>query len=268
MLKFILNKSFLTHVAIAIIVVLLGIWILLKFIDGYTHNGQTITVPSLSGLTPSEIEEVLQDKNLRFEIIDSVYVEKSEKGVVLDQFPAADDLVKENRTIYVTVSKIIPPKIAIPDVVDMSQRLAVAKLESYGLKVGRLDYTPSECLNCVVKLSMRGKEVHPNDLVDKGSTIHLTLGSGTSNEKVLVPYLVNLSKQEAQVKLQSSFLNMGAEIYEDCKTSADSLSAKVYKQSQTANSTINMGNSIDIWLTCDPSKVNYNPPSESINNEE
>jgi hypothetical protein len=61
---------------------------------------------------------------------------------------------------------------------------------------------------------------------------------------------------------------MGAEIYEDCKTSADSLSAKVYKQSQTANSTINMGNSIDIWLTCDQSKVNYNPPSESINNEE
>lgn len=268
MLKFILNKSFLTHVAIATTIVLLAVWVLLQFIDSYTHNGQTITVPSLSGLTPTEIEEVLQDKNLRFEIIDSVYVEKSEKGVVLDQFPAADDLVKENRTIYVTVSKIIAPKIAIPDVVDMSQRLAVAKLESYGLKVGRLDYTPSECLNCVVKLNIRGKEVRPNDLVSKGSVINITLGSGTSNEKVLVPYLVNLSKQEAQSKLQESFLNMGAEIYEDCKTTSDSLSAKIYKQSQSANSAINMGYSIDVWLTCDPSKVNYNPPTDSLNTAE
>jgi len=97
MLKFIFNKSFLTHVAIAIAVVLLGVWILLKFIDGYTNNGQTITVPSLSGLTPSEIEDVLKDKNLRFEIIDSVYAEKAEKGVVLDQFPAADDMVKRKQ---------------------------------------------------------------------------------------------------------------------------------------------------------------------------
>ena len=265
MLKFIFNKSFLTHVAIAIAVVLLGVWILLKFIDGYTNNGQTITVPSLSGLTPSEIEVVLKDKNLRFEIIDSVYAEKAEKGVVLDQFPAADDMVKENRTIYVTVSKVIPPKIAIPDVVDMSQRLAIAKLQSYGLKIGRLDYTPSECLNCVVKLNIRGKEVRPNDLVSKGSVINLTLGSGTSDEKVLVPYLVNLSKQEAQSKLQESFLNMGAEIYEDCKTTSDSLSAKIYKQSQTANSAINMGYSIDVWFTCDPSKINYNPPADTLN---
>lgn len=265
MLKFIFNKSFLTHVAIAIAVVLLGVWILLKFIDGYTNNGQTITVPSLSGLTPAEIEEVLKDKNLRFEIIDSVYAEKAEKGVVLDQFPAADDMVKENRTIYVTVSKVIPPKIAIPDVVDMSQRLAIAKLQSYGLKIGRLDYTPSECLNCVVKLNIRGKEVRPNDLVSKGSVINLTLGSGTSDEKVLVPYLVNLSKQEAQSKLQESFLNMGAEIYEDCKTTSDSLSAKIYKQSQSANSAINMGYSIDVWFTCDPSKINYNPPADTLN---
>ena len=181
MIKFLLSKTFLVQLAIAFVVISLAIWSLFQYVDSYTHNGQTITVPSLNGLTIAEVEELLKDKNLNYEILDSVYLEKAEKGVVLDQSPEGDDLVKENRTIYITVSKITPPKISLPDVVDMSQRLAVAKLESYGLKIGRLDYTPSECLNCVVKMSVRGKQVFHQDLIAKGSTINLTLGSGTSN---------------------------------------------------------------------------------------
>lgn len=247
---------------LAITVISISIWLLLNYIDGYTHNGQTITVPSLKGMNMKEVEELLIDKKLKFEILDSVYVEKAEKGVVLDQSPDENDLVKENRTIYVTISKVIPPKISLPDVIDMSQRLAVAKLESYGLKIGRLDYIPSECLNCVVKMSIKGKPVFPDDLIAKGSTINLTLGSGTSNEQVLVPYLINLSREEAISTLQQSFLNIGAEIYEDCKTKVDSMSAKVYRQSpiRTSENVINMGSSVDIWLTKDASKINYNPP--------
>ncbi|MGE0561515.1 MAG: PASTA domain-containing protein [Flavobacteriales bacterium] len=262
MLKFLFSKQFLIHVVLAIIVVSISIWLLLKYIDGYTHNGQTITVPSLNGMTVTEIEAMLADKNLKFEILDSVYVEKAEKGVVLDQSPEGNDLVKENRTIYVTISKVIPPKISLPDVVDMSQRLAVAKLESYGLKIGRLDYIPSECLNCVVKMSVKGKQVFPEDMIAKGSTINLTLGSGTSNEQVLVPYLINLSREEAISMLQETFLNIGAEIFEDCKTKADSISAKVYKQlpNRSSNNVINMGASVDVWFTNDPSKISYNPP--------
>jgi beta-lactam-binding protein with PASTA domain len=263
MLKFILSKTFLIQLAIAFVVISILIWSLLKFIDGYTHNGQTITVPSLKGLTVTEVEELLKDKELNYEILDSVYLEKAEKGVVLEQSPESNDLVKKNRTIYITVSKITPPKISLPDVVDMSQRLAVAKLETYGLKIGRLDYTPSECLNCVVKMSVRGKQVFPNDLIAKGSTINLTLGSGTSNEQVLVPYIINETKEEAINSLQSTFLNIGAEIYEDCKTKADSASARVYRQSPTGRSVTNMGSSVDVWLTNDASKVNYNPPTES-----
>ena len=263
MLKFILSKSFLIQLAISFVVISILIWSLLKFIDSYTHNGQTITVPSLKGLTVTEVEELLKDKDLDYEILDSVYLEKAEKGVVLEQSPESNDLVKKNRTIYITVSKITPPKISLPDVVDMSQRLAVAKLETYGLKIGRLDYTPSECLNCVVKMSVRGKQVFPNDLIAKGSTINLTLGSGTSNEQVLVPYIVNETKEEAINSLQSTFLNIGAEIYEDCKTKADSASARVYRQSPTGRSVTNMGSSVDVWLTNDASKINFNPPTES-----
>lgn len=263
MIKFLLSKAFLVQLVIAFVVISLAIWSLFQYIDSYTHNGQTITVPSLKGLTITEVEELLKGKNLNYEILDSVYLEKAEKGVVLDQSPEGNDLVKENRTIYITVSKITPPKISLPDVVDMSQRLAVAKLESYGLKIGRLDYTPSECLNCVVKMSVRGKQVFYQDLIAKGSTINLTLGSGTSNEQVLVPYIVNATKDEAIAKLQETFLNIGAEIYEDCKTEADSASARVYRQTPNGGNTINMGASVDVWLTNDASKINYNPLVES-----
>ena len=112
-------------------------------------------------------------------------------------------------------------------------------------------------------MSVRGKQVFHQDLIAKGSTINLTLGSGTSNEQVLVPYLVNETKEEAVNSLQSTFLNIGAEIYEDCKTKADSASARVYRQSPTGRSVTNMGSSVDVWLTNDASKINYNPPTES-----
>lgn len=261
MLKFIFNKTFFIQAVVALGVIILSIWIILSYLNSYTLNGQTVTVPSLKGLKPNEIEETLRDKNLRFEIIDSVFLAKSEKGVVVEQYPAAEDLVKENRTIYVTLSKVVPPKIAIPDIIDMSSRLAIAKLESYGLKAGRLDYVPSECLNCVVKLTMGGKTVNPNDLVDKGSTVHITLGSGTSSEKIPVPTLINLTKNDAISALQLAFLNVGAEIYEDCKSSADSARARVFKQSQPANSIATLGSSIDIWLTTDSSKINITLPA-------
>ena len=74
---------------------------------------------------------------------------------------------------------------------------------------------------------------------------------------------VNETKEEAIASLQSTFLNIGAEIYEDCKTKADSASARVYRQSPTGRSVTNMGSSVDVWLTNDASKINYNPPTES-----
>ncbi|NQX97615.1 MAG: PASTA domain-containing protein [Flavobacteriales bacterium] len=262
MFKFIFSKSFLINVVIALVFAAFIIWGIFKFIDSYTLHGETISVPPLEGLTITEVKEILSDKKLRYSILDSIYIANAEKGVILEQNPLADDLVKENRTIYITVSKIVPPKVSMPSIAgEMSLRLAIAKLESYGLKV-KTKYAPSEYVNSVIRQEINGKEVKPNTKIEKGSTITLTIGSGTSNEKIMVPYLIGLLVEDAENKLMTSSLNIGFKDYEgcNCETKKDSLTAKVYRQSpiRSEQVAINLGSSVDLYFTCDSSMMNIN----------
>jgi beta-lactam-binding protein with PASTA domain len=262
MFKFLFSKSFVINLSISLVFAGCIIWGIFKFIDHYTLHNQTISVPNLEGLTLKETAALLNEKTLRFTILDSIYIAEADKGVVLEQNPAATDLVKENRTIYITISKVIPPNISMPDVVDMSLRLAVAKLESYGLKV-KTQYIPSECVNCVLIQEVDGKEVSLNDKITKGSTVLLTIGKGTSDEKVLVPLLKGLTKLEAEKKLIRTSLNIGFSDYENCQceTREDSLNAKVYRHNPMRNIevAINMGSSVDLYFTCDTSMIILTP---------
>lgn len=261
-LKFFYSKSFLINLAIALTIIAVFIWGIFKFIDSYTNHGQTISVPSLEGVHIDEVEKLLEEKKLRYVILDSIFIEDEEKGIVLEQNPLADDLVKENRTVYVTISKVIPPKIKMPKVVEMSQRLAIAKLESYGLKVD-IKYIPSDAVNSVVMQEMNGKEIKPGALIDLGSKITISVGSA-SDAMVLVPYVINLTKEEAIAKLREASLSHGFSDYTDCKceTKEDTLNARIYRQSPIRNSNIavNMGSEVDLYFTCDTSLIKDNPP--------
>ena len=264
MLKFLFTKAFLINLLLSFLFAGGIIWRIFKFLDHYTHHGETISVPLLEGLTLDEVKSILTEKKLRYEVLDSVYVPNAEKGVVLDQNPLPDGLVKQNRTIYITITKMVPPKIIMPDIVDMSLRLAVAKLESYGLKVDNPKYIPSECVNCVLEQEMNGKKIAPNTAIKKGSLITLVVGSGTSNEKVLVPYLINLTLDEAKRVLLESSLNLGFTNYENCQceTKADTLKAKIYRQTpiRSKKVAVNMGSVVDLYLTCDTNLIDFNPP--------
>ncbi len=262
MFKFFYSKKFLINLGVALIVAAIFIWGIFKFINSYTNHGETISVPNLEGIAVNEVETILKEKSLRYIILDSIYIENADKGVVLEQNPHKDELVKENRTIYITVSKIIAPKIKMPDVGSMSQRLSVAKLESYGLKV-EVKYIPSEYVNTVVMQELNGKEIKAGDLLDLGSTITLSIGS-SSDAQVLVPYLIDLTREEARAKLMESSLSEGFHEYENCKceTKEDTLKARVYKQNpiRSKSVSVTMGTSVDLYFTCDTNLINFNPP--------
>lgn len=263
MFKFLTSKSFLINLAAALLFAILVIWGIFKFIDNYTLHGETISVPSLEGLTITEVEEILTEKKLRYSILDSIYIEDAVGGTVLEQDPSIDDLVKKNRTIYITVSKIIPTQVSMPDVVDMSLRLAIGKLNSYGLKV-KTQQRPSECVNCVLKQEINGQIVKPNTKINKGSTIVLTIGIGTSNERIMAPYLIGLTKGAAENEIMGASLNTGFMDYENCNcvTKEDTLNAKVYRQNpiRNENVAINIGGSVDLYFTCDSNRIQISVP--------
>lgn len=227
--------------------VVLG-WGVLRLLAIYTMHGETVTVPDLKGYTIEEVAEMMDQRGLRFEVVDSVYDPKLKAGAVLEQEPKPESQVKLNRMLYLTINASNPPKVKMPDLIDVSLRQAVAILESSGLKVGNLTYVPDIAQNAVLAQEFKGKKLEPGELVAKGSAIDLVLGK-ESDEMVQIPNLLNLSLEDAFTALYAASLNPGSVIKDE--TVKDSTQARVYRQLPAFfdGNLVNMGSSVDLFIT-------------------
>ena len=247
------------------LLIIFGIGQLLK---GITDHGESVSVPDFKGLKTSEIENFIKDKPFRFVITDSIFDPKKPKGTVVEQTPAAGFNVKANRTIYLTVNATQPAKVKMPNLIDASLRQAVSLLETYGLKVGNLDYKPDFAKNAVLEQFYAGKKIQPGSSVVRGSSIDLILGMGISDEKVGIPMLLGLTRNEALNVINLASLTVGAEIFD--KDVKDSTQARVYRQTPvySSSSLINMGSPVNIFYTQDASKIKIVSDSTQTDEEE
>lgn len=256
LVKFLKSKVFFLNLIIAILLAASIIGFTYKWLDGYTKHGETISVPDLRGLLPEEAKEFLSRKHLNYAIIDSMFDLKKTKGIILDQDPAPNAKVKENRTIYLTVNSILPPQVKMPNLIDVSYRQAEAILQTYGLKVGELIYKPDLAKNAVIGQQANGVEIKPGTLINKGSVVDLILGDGLGNTKVTVPNLINLTLEEALFVLKASSLNVGSIVADE--TVKDSSLAKVYRQIPSfsdATAALSQGESVDLFITQPPENI-------------
>jgi beta-lactam-binding protein with PASTA domain len=230
----------------------------MKWLDSYTQHGETITVPDLRGMSMEQVERQLKSKNLEFAILDSLYDKDLKPSAVIDQNPKPDAKVKENRTIYLTINAFNPPEFKMPNLVDKSLRQAMMEIESYGLKVGKLDYIPDMAQNAVLKQLVNGSPIKPGDMIAKGTTVDLVLGDGLGNTFVEIPLLLNLTISEAKFVLTGSSLNLGAVVYSG--NVKDSARAIIYKQipSPFKAKNIHMGESVDVFVAPEfPDSLRY-----------
>ncbi len=257
-LKFLISKVLYKHLAMAVGVLAVIITATFIGINIYTHHGEAYEVPDFSGLTESQFKELIKQKEFRYNIIDSVHFDDILPGAVVEQIPKAGAKVKKNRTIHFTINALMPEQVQVPNLVDYSLRNAKVILESYGLITGELIYVPSEYTNLVLGQHFEGKAISPGTSVQKGSVIDLLIGQGLSNKKTNIPNLSGLSIDEAKYLCQSASLNIGASMYdESVQTPEDSLFAFIWKQHPmpTEGSRLQLGSSIDVWLSVDSSKI-------------
>jgi eukaryotic-like serine/threonine-protein kinase len=173
---FLKSKYFFIHLTISVLLVVIACWILIKMLNSYTRHGETIEVPDFNGKKISELKGFVEGKEIRYQIIDSIYAPKEEPGTVLRQDPEAKSLVKRNRTVYLYVTGMLPPQVIMPKLVDRSERQAILMLESYGLKIGKVEQVRGDCNGCVLEQTIRGKPVEPGTKVNKGTVINLKIG--------------------------------------------------------------------------------------------
>lgn len=251
---FLKSKQFRVHFIISILVGGLILWISFKSLNVYTHHGETIVVPDFSNVKIDELDKFIADKTLKYQIIDSVFDSKVAAGVVIKQDPEMNASVKQFRTVYLTVSSKLPPLVKMPNVVDASMRQALAMLESYGLKAGKRTFRPDPCVNCVLSQSTKGKKIEPGTLVPKGTVIDLVLGQGQDGEKINIPCLYGLSRQEASEKIAEAGFSEGSINCGDCKTNADKEKARVIRQDPPCSSDVMLdpGSSIDLYMSIKP----------------
>jgi beta-lactam-binding protein with PASTA domain len=264
--EFIKTKLFLRHFVLSVVLTVILISLILGLLKWYTHHGESFKIPSLIGLTPQQIEQLTTIDNFEVIIIDSVFDSRQPKGTVLIQDPVPETFVKKGRKIYLTTVAVLPERVNMPNLVDLTLRQAKATIETYGLKLGRVTYVPDIAANAVLAQYYKGKVVEPGFELMKGSVIDLRVGEETGSGKYAIPFVIGKTREEAEAILHRSYFVIGEETFED---GADPLTAKVYSQSPAANSNdlMNAGQPVNL-IYRDPAKFDFEEYLESLQNKE
>jgi eukaryotic-like serine/threonine-protein kinase len=260
--NFILSKIFLKNLGFAVIITVGLIMISLIWLNFYTRHGQSRPVPDFYGLTMAQTAKLAKKSRLRYQVIDSIYTTMVPRGCVAEQNPRPGFKVKKWRNIVLTLNAFNPEMVAMPNLVDLPMRQAIAVIQSSGLEMGQLRYRPDLSIDVVIEQLYNGKKVSEGDSLQKGSLIDLVLGKGLSNQRTPVPDLMGLPLEPARTKILVSSLNLGTYIYDNTiRTGKDTLSAFVYKQNPeySEDASLQLGSAIYLWLTVDSTKLAVEP---------
>ena len=267
--EFFKTRTFIVNVLAALGITILLILFIIVFLKIYTDHGESVEIPDLKGKTTYEVADLLDRKDLRFEIRDSVYSLETSPGTVLDQFPKPGMKVKEKRIIYLTLCAGSQKLIPMPQLTDISYRQALNLIETSGLIAGNVEYKPSEFPNLVLEQKVNGRTISQGKMIPIGSTVDLVLGSDSEGAANQVPALFGKNLTEAQLILEEAFLNLGTVSYDESFTSEDQKTqGLVWKQSPDPSETLDVakGTTIDLWLTIDPTKLQEKPETEEPEN--
>jgi eukaryotic-like serine/threonine-protein kinase len=229
------------------ILVFIGLIYFYIYLPNVTNHGKSKKVPNLSGLTMEEAEKQLSKISLRIGLNDSAYDEDAKPLTILKQFPQEGEDVKESRTIYVSLNRVTPPTLPVPDLVDRSLINAEVVLKSNELRKGAVMYKPSHFRNLILEMHYKGQVITAGTRIHKGAVIDLIVGDGNSSADFVVGNLVGDSYKAALLKISGWNLHLGnVEIPEGQDTTG--IVPIVFKQSPTRGDSVRIGEPINLWI--------------------
>jgi beta-lactam-binding protein with PASTA domain len=180
-LKFLTTKAFLKQLLFAVLALIILSFLVLWWLRSTTNHGDTIEVPNLAKLSLDKVENILDDNDLRYEILDSAnYNPEYPKYSVIEQIPKAGKFVKEDRKIYLTLNPSGYRKIKVPDVTSKTERQAVPTLLASGFEIGKISTRP-HISDQVLEMRYNGVKLEPGTELQKTSKIDLIVGDGSRN---------------------------------------------------------------------------------------
>ena len=254
MFKFITHKPLWVNLLVGLLIAMILFFIFVFSLNWFTHHDQSKTVPSVIGKSLENAKEILENGGFEVEIQDSIYQDTAKPMQVLKQVPEADENVKVNRTVYLTINRSVPPMVEMPNLVGFSYRSAEMALKNSNLRVGDTSFKADFAKNAVLEQHYNGSVISPGTKVRMGSKISLVLGNGVGERQFVVPSLIGMTYSQAKSLLETHGLGLGVVIAPDIE---DTINAYIYKQSPERYDAerrfryIRSGQLMDIWLQKD-----------------
>lgn len=267
-----IRKSFLFNLVI-VLGLCAGLYALFfASLGWFTRHGEELKVPDVTG---KDLKVALQQlTQMGFDVqVDSAYDPSKKAFLILGQQPDVGSVVKQGRTLFLTVNKTEPLQTAMPNLIGLSYRSAILILKSNRLVLGDTSFKPDIAKGAILEQTMNGVAVRPGQIISQGSVISLVIGDGLGETQMNVPDLIGMSYDEATTTLSASGLKVDA-VWEGEIT--DSGSAIIYNQQPhilndfNSPNKIHEGDAIGIWIKQSPTDEemsNNRNPAPAVNKD-
>ncbi|MDF7821360.1 PASTA domain-containing protein [Runella sp. MFBS21] len=242
------------HISLVVaLVVALFLGFFFLYLPFTTNHGQSITVPDLSGMSVEQLEDYLDERNLRYEVADCTFVVGAKPLSVIRQHPKSGMRVKEGRKIYIYITSLNAPDVKMPQLEDRTLSSAEGELARLGLQRGKIIYVPDLAHNSVRRQLYNGNPIQPGTLVPQGSKIDLEVGNGIGNTEFDVPNVVGSTLEDALFVIKGSNLAKPLIQYVDDASQPPGTVVRQNPEAGAGNK-IRVGETIDLWVvgTNDP----------------
>ena len=226
----------------------------------YTHHGQKLIIKNYVGVLVQDAREDADDHSFELVVEDSVFMVDKPAGVILAQNPAPGASVRENRKIYVTITKEAADQIPFASLpmmygkeINVIRKTLKQRFQIDAEIVGeRFDEGPPNVILEVIymgdTLINRVRKSNPNMSVDKGGSLQFVISKDVS-ESVQLPNLDCQTLNDADFLLKANRLVLG-ELHLD-ETVTNRYSAFVVRQQPAYASGLVLakGDTVQLWLT-------------------
>jgi eukaryotic-like serine/threonine-protein kinase len=204
-------------------------------------NKPTVTIPNVVGMSEPEAMTLLKSLNLEPLQGDTRMDKQYPEGSVVAQNPDPQQVVKEGRRVYLTISggeKLV----VIPSFKGNTLRNAKFTLDRLGLKEGALSYAVSTEFP---EGTIMSQEPGQGANVRHGGFVNFMVSGGTSIDSIIVPDLTGKSLADAQKILMEKGLAVGNVTYEP---SSDLLPNTVIEQLPRALEIVTVEKNVDLII--------------------
>ncbi|MDF4223444.1 PASTA domain-containing protein [Maribacter huludaoensis] len=185
--NFLKSKTFFIQLGLAVLVLIITIFLVLRYLNSTTNHGEFVEVPDFSKKSVMDMRKSIEEAGLRYEVLDSAnYNPDYPRFSIIEQNPSAGSKVKENRKIYFTVNPSGYKKVTVPKIIQVTKRNASSMLKAVGLDVQRVTYVDELGKDMVYRIKYKGKDIKPGDKLPKTSKIELVCGNGSITERAII----------------------------------------------------------------------------------